>query len=115
VSNDLYPEHEKLAAISDQSQTIGEFLDFGLGKLDLVLYERIVRDCECKGCKRGEQDGWHTESELAARVDGKVQITEYQPTRKTIKAILAEHFGIDQDAIDREKEEMLKRMRGEEP
>jgi hypothetical protein len=34
-----YPEHEKLKAISDRSQEIGEFLDYGLPRMGVVLAE----------------------------------------------------------------------------
>lgn len=108
-----YPEHDKLRQISGDSQTIGLFLDFGLPSLDLTLYERIVRDCECTACKRraGSIEGMHTNEERETVVEGKVQITEWLPTRRTIQAILAEHFGIDQKKIDAEKEQMLSALR----
>lgn len=108
-----YPEHDKLHKIVEDSQTIGAFLDTGLPALDLVLYQRIERDCECHACRicQGELSAWHTEDEKATIYGGRVQITEYVPMRKTIQAILAEHFGIDQEKIDAEKEQMLTKLR----
>jgi len=35
-----YPEHDKLRAVNDQSQAIGEFLDLFLPKVGIVLMER---------------------------------------------------------------------------
>ena len=108
-----YPEHEKLHKVSAESQALGEFIDLGLPKLGLVLYEKVVRPCECSTCDagKGHRDKWHTEDERATAVDGVVQITECRPTYKTVTAILAEHFGIDQDKIDAEKRQMLDELR----
>jgi hypothetical protein len=76
-----YPEHDKLHEIADASQTIGEFLDYGLGEQGLVL------------CDDDGEGG------------------RLWPTSKSIQSILAEHFGIDQDKINAEKEQMLERIR----
>lgn len=110
---DKYPEHDKLRKVAGESQAIGEFLDFGLPEQHLVLYERIVRDCECHACKRrrGAHEGMHTPEEMDDAVNGKVQIVEYRPAQRTIQSILAEHFDIDQDKIAAEKEQMLAAMR----
>lgn len=72
-----YPEHEKLSAISDTSQAIGEFLDYGLASQGLVL----------------------------AQYDEETD--RLWPTHKSIMAILADYFDIDQKKIDAEKEQML--------
>jgi hypothetical protein len=34
-----YPEHDKLTAVADESQAIGEFLDYGLAQQGLYLEE----------------------------------------------------------------------------
>jgi hypothetical protein len=70
-----YPEHGKLAQVSEQSQAIGEFLDFGRWTL----------------CRWNEKRH------------------EYLPLK--IEDALAEWFGIDQEALDREKREMLEAIR----
>lgn len=80
--SELYPEHEKLHAIHDTSQTIGEFLDIFLPSKGIVLAEH------------DEEGGpllW--------------------PTHRTIQSLLAEFFEIDQKRIDAEKEAMLEAMR----
>jgi hypothetical protein len=79
-----YPEHEKLCKVADLSQKIGEFLDFGLAKQSLVL-------CEV-------DDESYTD-------------TRFYPTSKSIRAILADYFEIDQKKIDEEKERMLEALR----
>jgi hypothetical protein len=110
-----YPEHEKLAAVKDQSQAIGEFLDFGLSRIGggLVLYEHVTRGCECSSCLQGAgyRDRWHTEEEKATCVDGVVQIADCQPTFRTIDSILTDYFDIDQDKIEAEKRAMLDKLR----
>lgn len=77
-----YPEHDKLHAIKDQSQVIGEFLDLFLPSKGIVLMERF-RD----------------------------RYEDYVPTRRSIPSLLAEFFGIDQDKLDAEKKAMLEEMR----
>jgi predicted RNA-binding protein (virulence factor B family) len=79
--SDKYPEHEKLAAIKDKSQAIGEFLDFGLGKQGIIL----------------------------AQFDEETD--QLWPTHRSITDILAAYFGIDQKKIDAEKAQMLDELR----
>lgn len=112
-----YPEHDKLREVSEQSQALGEFLDFGLAKQDLALYEKIVVGCECGSCERGRGrlSPWHTDEEKATIVDGVVQVEEWVPVVKTIQRILAEHFGLDQAKLDAEKDAMLEALRAEPP
>lgn len=78
-----YPEHAKLAAVSAESQAIGEFLDFGLGLQGLILATESVG---------------LTHNRLV-------------PTSRSIPAILAIYFGIDQQALETEKRAMLAAMR----
>jgi hypothetical protein len=78
-----YPEHEKLHAIKDKSQAIGEFLDFFLPSKGIVLMESF-----------------------SAR-----RPHDYVPTRRSIYSLLAEFFNIDQDKLDAEKEAMLTVLR----
>lgn len=75
-----YSEHEKLHAVRDQSQAIGEFLDLGRWTLCEFLPET---------------------GEMHAR---------YEPVQD-IQAVLAEWFGIDRDALEREKRAMLDALR----
>lgn len=108
-----YPEHDKLSAIKDESHAIGLFIDHGLPKMGLAIYEKIVRPCECGWCdhREGDRSKWHTEADRATQVDGVVQITEWHPTYRTIDRILAEYFEIDRDRLDDEKRAMLDAMR----
>lgn len=77
----VYPEHDKLMAISDISQEIGEFLDFGLEAQGILLAEF-------------EPEG-----------------NRLRMTNRSIPEILAEYFGIDRKEIEREKRAMLDAIR----
>jgi hypothetical protein len=76
-----YPEHEKLAEVSERSQAIGEFLDLALPSMGIHL------------CEADEETG------------------RYWPTHRPIQSMLAEWFEIDQKKLDAEKEAMLEAMR----
>jgi hypothetical protein len=117
-----YPEHEKLRAIKEQSQALGEFLDFSRFTL-----------CEFREAgSNGEPPYVWTERALKVRpdrakrwprffdfVDGRAEHNPaheswdegYVPVMKSIEAVLAEWFGIDRDKIDAEKRQMLDRIR----
>ncbi len=79
-----YPEHEKLQAISDVSQEIGEFLDCGRWTL-----------CELR--------------DAGTRAWNGTAIQNFQPVN--IQDALAEYFGIDQKKIEAEKRQMLEAIR----
>jgi hypothetical protein len=115
-----YPEHDKLKAVIEESQAIGEFLDFGLPKQNLALYEFVIHDCECSWCERGQghRSPMHTAEQRDTmfdknerRIHDAVQISTWQPTHRSIQKILAEYFGIDQKKIDNEKAQMLAALR----
>ena len=72
-----YPEHDKMMAVSRESQAIGEFLDNGLREQGLVLAQRDER------CGR-----------------------LYTAT-KGIQQILADYFEIDLTVVEQEKRAML--------
>lgn len=74
-----YPEHEKLAAINEQSQSIGEFIDWLAFEKDVIL---------------GKQDP----DSFTGRM---------YPAREPIGNLLAEFFEIDQEALEAEKRAML--------
>lgn len=111
----LYPEHDKLAKVKDDSQAIGEFLDFGLPRLGggMTIYEELTVDCECGACSlgRGDRSRFHTDEEIATAVDGVVKVKRMFPTMRTIPSMLAEYFSIDEQAIETEKRAMLQALR----
>ena len=82
-----YPEHEKLTLVKDNSQLLGEFLEWARGN-SYEFCGRVVvdRDTPCE------------------KVD-------YQPNRKSIEAILAEFYEIDLNKLEVEKVQMLEAIR----
>lgn len=86
-----YPEHEKLAAVREESQAIGEFLD-GCG---YVL---------CRIMYRAPHNGL---GGLSAEPTHDDQHGHYQAVSQPIEGILAEWFGIDQAKLEDEKRAML--------
>lgn len=87
------PECDRLAAIADQSQQIGEFVDWLAGE-GLHVAEWVRRH-ECDHptpCRRGMHD----------------LIEPYLvPLAGSTEALLARYFGIDLAKIDREKRAVL--------
>jgi hypothetical protein len=79
---DLYPEHTKLRAISDQSQACMDFIEWLGEEYEIVLCE-IPEDYE----------------------------RTYFPIMRSLTKLLAEHFDIDLDKIETEKRAMLAAMR----
>jgi len=77
-----YPEHEKMQAVVEQSQSIGEFLDWLLNEKSIVLSQYLNPDSE--------------------------RLTPINPNTQDL---LAEYFDIDLDKIEKEKRQMLKAMR----
>lgn len=93
-------EHERLATIRDQSQSIGEFVDW--------LRERGIWLAS---------EHQHTDACYVAphkrRVWPECGFVDSQLVRiyKPIQNLLAEFFDIDQDKLEREKREMLADLR----
>ena len=77
-----YPEHEKMHAVVEQSQSIGEFLDWLTNEKSIVLSQWIDPESE-----------------------------HLTPINPNIQDLLAEYFDIDLDKIEKEKRQMLKTMR----
>jgi hypothetical protein len=77
-----YPEHEKLKVVQDQSQQIGNFLDW--------LSENQLTICNL--------------------TSGRIE-DQYLPTRRNQEELLADYFDIDLQKIESEKRKMLKELR----
>ena len=84
-SGKIYPECEKLAKVRNESQTIGEFLEWLMGTKEVIL----------------------------AKYQGKLDtLTE---TRESIESLLAEFFGIDLKKVEKERRQMIEDIRNAEP
>lgn len=82
--NEKYPEHQKLKAIVDRSQTCGEFIDWLEGR-EIYLCEHVYDDDTFQG--------------------------NYYRIRSTLQQLLAEFFEIDLKKIGDEKDAMLEELR----
>lgn len=83
-----YPEHEKLKEVQDQSQIIGEFLEWLRGKYELCEFKD-----ECSEC-----------FECGEVVEG------YYPIAFNIEKILADYYDVDLNKLEQEKREMIKSL-----
>jgi hypothetical protein len=119
VAVDAYPEHEKLTAISDASQAIGEFLDWLSSEKSVhrMVWREWDEEFPCT-----DHRGWLRLGEGRERVCGYCGgagesgvIREHHegwvPLPDTVRALLAEYFHIDQDALEAEKRAMLAELR----
>lgn len=117
-----YPEHEKQHKIVEQSQAIGEFLDFAPytlcehreagdnGEPEYIWTQRALGTMP-------ERRDWNPR--LHDYIDGRALHNpdyeswdeDYVPVMKSISQILADYFGIDQKKIEKEKRAMLDAIR----
>lgn len=86
-----YPEHDKMALVATDSETIGEFLDSEDHEYVLAEWLRVYEDDQ--GNLR----------ELAE--------PRLVPVQKSIRQILADYFDIDLKKIEAEKRQMLAEIR----
>lgn len=111
-----FPEHEKLSAVREQSQAIGEFLD--TGGYVLCRHQLAGNNGEPEFVwKRGHHPA--RQPDMQDHVDGYASFNpEYEewddalvPAGGQIEQVLADYFGIDLAKIDAEKRAMLDSLR----
>ncbi len=90
-----YPECEKLSKISEESQKLGEFLEW--------LYQKYTL-CEWSESKREEF------TDDKGEIDYQYSPEGYYPSRVPIQTLLAEYFDIDMEKVDKERFEILKSL-----
>src|SRR5690348_13372218 len=95
-----YPEHEKLAKISDKSQACGEFLDWLRQEKGYFLME-----------EREFTEERETGSPFLTPEKYSYTWTDEVMVSASTEKLLAEFFDIDQDKIDDEKRQMLDEIR----
>jgi hypothetical protein len=125
-----YPEHDKMLRIADKSQAIGDFIEWLSTEKHVQLMTWVDMDEEvpCSGTIFRECiDGFASDSlddQKATSVPcqhchGKGTMNQHfegwLPQPATIQSLLAQHFDIDEKAIEREKRAMLERMREVQP
>ena len=116
--SDDYPEHTKLKAVQDQTQAIGEFLEWASYTHGI----RLASDQEptdLRRCERCDPDSFRTRYEVGEcpaceTDDGWYEVTLsprlMEHTGRPM-ALVAEWAGIDEDRLEQEKRQMLDRLR----
>lgn len=98
-----YPEHEKLHAVHDKSQVIGEFLD-SQGVFNRMIWmdryekEDVYAYFPCEDESRVVDPGY---------VNPEGWVLDHRPIEK----VLAEYFDIDLDRLEAEKRQILDEFR----
>lgn len=89
-----YPECERLQAVKEKSQAIGEFINWLHEEKGILLAEYHTHDETCNG---GNGCGIYSAQPI--------------PWRYNIERLLAEYFSIDLDKVQAEKEAILENLR----
>lgn len=97
--DEKYPEHVKLAAIAEKSQTCGDFLQWLVDTKKLVLAETHVHSAECT-LQGFNVCGLHQR--------------ELIHTQMRVTTLLAEFFEIDEAKVAAEKDAMLEELRAQQ-
>ncbi|MHA1952485.1 MAG: hypothetical protein ACW96U_00875 [Candidatus Heimdallarchaeaceae archaeon] len=87
----MYPECEKLKDAQDQSQTIGEFLEW-------LEYRGVVL---CVHCNTNSQFFYNPD---LTDEDG------FEPVQKNREDILAQYFDIDLNKVEQERQQILSKL-----
>jgi len=107
-----YPEHEKLSKIKDESQSIGEFMEWLEGEKEMHLGTYHKHDERCinpewhDDVNKGK-DPIFSEEEWVDKFMCGCQENELVPIHYDVQKLLAEFFGIDLDKLEKEKRAML--------
>jgi len=102
------PELEKMSAVKNESQKIGEFLDWLESKKKVALCLRHTHD---DGCYLGHDDDGNEQMEplpLCGYENGSLM-----PFFYTINELLAEFFEIDLKKVEEERRALLDAIREE--
>lgn len=91
-----YPEHDKLRAVKDRSQIIGDFLSWLQEEQSVVLAKTHRHNANCV--------------EEGDRVCG-VESNQLVPEFRSIPKWLAQYFDIDEAKLEEEKRAMLDELR----
>jgi len=87
------PETDKMLAVKDKSQAIGEFIDW-LGENGMAIVRYATRD-----------DMYDDEGERTETNEG-----DYLPVHISTEKMLAQYFGIDLNASEKEKRAILESL-----
>lgn len=94
-----YPEHDKLAEVKEDSQTIGYFLDWLQSKATIAKYEDDIEIMT-------------TDGEMVVNGDPMLMPhSRYSGGEVAINKLLADYYGIDYNKLMEEKDAMLAEIR----
>ena len=112
-----FPEHEKMAKVKSQSQSIGQFLDW-LHQEKHIQFHRYEDVCyECGRILPPFPDDPDAEGDFYCLdfadtdCDGERRSRELVPDYTSTEKLLAEFFGIDLEKVEQEKQGMLAMIR----
>lgn len=107
-----YPEHDRLSAVAERSQEIGEFVEWlQIHGVHLMSW-RALRDYRsCIRCDDGTRMSGRpcTYCEGTGRVP--IEREQWVQDSRSITQLLADYFAIDLDQIEVEKRAMLDALR----
>ena len=103
----MYPEHDKLSAIQDQSRAVGEFLDW-LGNGEAGGKESIILAHNPLITTRFDKD---SEEFIDLDSEEYYRSTHLVPYNVSIPNLLAKFFEIDLNKLEKEKCQMLAECR----
>lgn len=104
-----YPEHEKLTAVKDRSQAIGEFIDWYQSEGGGVLAHWLKAETcgNCYGEPGVVEECDHCEGDGTVELEYPRLMNDQRPIEK----LLADFFRIDLDKIAEEKDAMYQEIR----
>ena len=118
------PTLDKMLTVKDRSQAIGEFLEW-LGEQGIVLARRhahepddeddlpdeIEHEGQERGCYAAEWETVPAGRRLHWRRACRIITGHFIPIQRGTEQLLADHFGIDLAAAEREKRALLEGLR----
>jgi hypothetical protein len=129
MARSYYPEHDKLRAIKDKSQAVGEFLEWLRDTKGLTICRRLEAETNGKppyvwkpGVTTARRDRKPTagrnptgfdkfNGDAEDNPDFREWFEGYHPEPTNTEKLLAEFFGIDLKALEEEKRAMLDEIR----
>jgi hypothetical protein len=118
-----YPEHDKLTKVSDESQSIGAFLEWlstqGINLMEWRTFNE-PKTCPCQFNTMHPGEQWSRRDNAyitctscggTGKLDETYEIEQWANVPGSINELLARYFEIDLAAIEQEKRSMLAKHR----
>lgn len=115
MGTSAYPEHEKMKAVKDRSQVVGDFIEWIKSEYntDFAVWKTSSWICDIHGEITENRVGRQELCPDCSPDDHKVfwRPEGYYPIRKSTEQLLAEFFEIDLRKVEDEKRAMLDAIR----